>query len=106
MKLCKDCHFICKPAGSMYEPHPESICLSPKAMRTNFVTGAFYQAKCKDINLTGECSLFQPNEDKIMAIKKAFEKHYTGLGSAEQVKILSTGKKPWFNRLLEKIGGK
>ena len=100
MKLCKDCRFICKPAGSMYEPHPESICTSLESMKTDFVTGGFYPAKCKDINLTGECPLFQPNEDKLMAIKEAFEKNYIGLGSARRTKTR------WIDKLLKNIGGK
>ena len=57
--FCKDCIHIIKPAGAMYEPHPESICLSPNSIRPNFVTGKVGAAKCKDINPDGMCKFFE-----------------------------------------------
>jgi hypothetical protein len=59
MVFCKDCKHICKPSGALYEPHPESICLSKHTQHWNYVTGDREKGKCKDINCNGECLWFE-----------------------------------------------
>jgi len=67
IRYCKDCKNICKPSGAIYEPHPESICISPGAIRPNFVTGEIGADQCKNINRGGKCKLFeQKNNDRFI----------------------------------------
>lgn len=64
---CKDCEFICKPSGALYEPHPESICLA--ADEVNFVTGKIEHLLCQDVNIKGKCRFYSErrvNHSKII----------------------------------------
>lgn len=58
LKYCKDCIHIVKPAGALYEPHPESICMNPSFLTMNFVTGEYIGPLCKSINKDGKCPGF------------------------------------------------
>lgn len=51
--FCKDCVHIIKPAGAMYTPHPESICLQSDVV--DYVTDERRHELCKVKNVTGEC---------------------------------------------------
>lgn len=57
--ICKDCKYICKPAGALYEPHPESTCLHPMTDHLNFVTGEKDRSLCKEINYNGDCEYWE-----------------------------------------------
>lgn len=54
---CKDCKHIRKPAGSMYEPHPRSICMA--AEKTDYVTGDVHHRECRTVNGDGQCLMFE-----------------------------------------------
>jgi hypothetical protein len=60
MKLCKDCRYILKPSGALYEPHPESICTI--SLTINYVTGGEYYRQCKEVNIKGNCKWFRIKE--------------------------------------------
>jgi hypothetical protein len=59
---CKDCVFICKPCGALYEPHPESICMA--ADEINFVTGEMEHLLCEDVNIDGKCGFYYSEKGK------------------------------------------
>ena len=59
MVFCKDCKYICKPAGAPYFPHPLSICLCAINSKVNYVTGMSDHVDCKDINIDGNCRTFE-----------------------------------------------
>lgn len=60
---CRDCKHICKPAGALYEPHPDSICLSNETHHRDYVIGVRVASKCKEINDGGNCLWFEAREE-------------------------------------------
>lgn len=60
IRICKDCKYICKPCGALYEPHPESICLATDVL--DYVTGEKKHFLCKDQNQCGYCGFFEVKE--------------------------------------------
>jgi hypothetical protein len=59
MKFCKDCEYILKPMGALYEPYPLSICSCGPTSKMNYVTGEYGYQNCKDINGNGLCIFFK-----------------------------------------------
>lgn len=54
---CKDCKYIIKPTGALYEPHPESIC--SRVYKMNYVIGQRDSKLCKIYNKKGCCILYE-----------------------------------------------
>jgi len=68
--FCKDCEYICKPAGALYEPHPDSICLNQYTGELNYVTGELEPELCKFINSSEGCTYFM-NRLVVKEVKEA-----------------------------------
>ena len=54
---CKNCRYILKPTGAMYEPHPDSLCTSKIVV--NFVSANPGHPLCRDINTNGNCEWYK-----------------------------------------------
>jgi hypothetical protein len=59
MIFCKDCKYIRKPSGALYEPHSDSICLSKHTTQWDYVVGERKAGKCKEVNFDGQCLWFE-----------------------------------------------